>query len=152
MPGTLRLGADACDERGVRQRAGVRRPAFQQMIQVAIDGACWLNRRGYGRFTRSLVAGLAALREDVAYTLLVDFDPADAPPVPDCVRVVRVRARRPAARSATAAGSRSLLDLWTMSRVLSHEQFDAVFLPAVYSYVPVIGPSKVAVVIHDVIP
>lgn len=121
-------------------------------MRVAIDGACWLNRRGYGRFTRSLVASLAALDEDVEYTLMTDFDAADAPPVPTGVRVVRVPARHPAARSASAAGSRSLPDLWTMSRALSRERFDVVFFPSVYSYVPITGPSRIALVIHDVIP
>jgi glycosyltransferase involved in cell wall biosynthesis len=123
-------------------------------MRIGIDGACWLNRRGYGRFTRELVTALAAAEDGqggMAYTLLVDFDPAEAPPVPDGVRVVRIGTARAAARAAAAGGSRSIADLWATSRAISSERFDVVFFPSAYTYVPVTGPSRVMVGIHDVI-
>ncbi len=122
------------------------------MMRVGIDGACWLNRRGYGRFARGLVRQLVALREEIEYTLLVDFDPAQAPDLPAGVRVVRIPAHQPATRAAAAEGRRSLRDLWAASRAMSLERFDLVFFPSVYTYVPVFGPGRVLVVIHDVIP
>jgi glycosyltransferase involved in cell wall biosynthesis len=121
-------------------------------MRVGIDGACWLNRRGYGRFARELVTSLAALGGDVEYTLVVDFDPAEAPPLPAGVRVVRVPAAQPAARAAAAAGRRSLSDLWATARAIRRERFDLVFFPSAYTYVPFTGPGRVVVVIHDVIP
>ncbi|MBI4516693.1 MAG: glycosyltransferase family 4 protein [Deltaproteobacteria bacterium] len=120
-------------------------------MRVGIDGACWLNRRGYGRFTRELVAAMVPLDRSVEYTLLFDFDAADAPPAPEGVRVVRIPTRRPGARSAAADGRRSLRDLWLTSRAISRERFDVVFFPSAYTYVPVTGPGRIAVVIHDVI-
>ncbi len=120
-------------------------------MRVGIDGACWLNRRGYGRYTRELVTALAELGGDVEYTLMVDFDPAEAPALPSGVRVAHVPCRRPAARAAAAGGQRSLSDLWAMSRAIRRERFDLVFFPSAYTYVPVVGPERVVVVIHDVI-
>ena len=120
-------------------------------MRVGIDGACWINRRGYGRFARELVTSLVALGGDVEYSLIADFDPAQAPPVPAGVRVVPVNVHRPAARAAAASGRRSLADLWTMSRAISRERFDLVFFPTAYTYVPVTGPSRVVVVVHDII-
>ncbi|MFQ5667619.1 MAG: glycosyltransferase family 4 protein [Candidatus Binatia bacterium] len=120
-------------------------------MRVGIDGACWVNRRGYGRFARELVTHLAALDGGVDYTLMVDFDVAEAAAVPDRIGVVRVHTRRPAAHAAAAAGRRSLPDLWAMSRAISRERFDLVFFPSAYTYVPVTGRARVAVVIHDII-
>lgn len=121
-------------------------------MRIGIDGACWLNRRGYGRFTRELVTALAATERDgMTYTLLVDFDPAEAPPVPEGVPVLRIDTARAAARAAAAGGSRSLADLWATSRAISRERFDVVFFPSAYTYVPITGPSRVMVGIHDVI-
>lgn len=67
------------------------------MIRVGIDAACWLNRRGYGRFTRELVTRLVALEGDCEFTLVVDFDPALAPPLPGGTTVGRVPTKCPAA-------------------------------------------------------
>jgi glycosyltransferase involved in cell wall biosynthesis len=120
-------------------------------MRIGIDGTCWLNRRGYGRFARELVGGLAALDGGVEYTLVVDFDPAQAPPVPPGIQVLPVVTRRPAARAAAAAGRRSLPDMWAVSRAISRERFDIVFFPSAYTYVPVTGPGQVVVVVHDVI-
>ncbi len=122
------------------------------MTRVGIDGACWLNRRGYGRFARGLVRQLVTLREDIEYTLLVDFDPAHAPELPAGVRVVRIPTHQPATRAAAAEGRRSLRDLWAASRAISRERFDLIFFPSAYTYVPVFGPGRIVVVIHDVIP
>ena len=121
-------------------------------MRVGIDGACWLNRRGYGRFARALVTALAAQGGDVDYTLLIDFDPADAPAPPAGVRLVRIPVHRPATHAAAAEGRRSLRDLWATARAISRERFDVIFFPSVYTYVPVLGPGRIATVIHDVIP
>ena len=120
-------------------------------MRIGIDGTCWLNRRGYGRFARELVGSLAALDGGVEYTLVIDFDPTQAPALPPGIRVLPVSTRQPAARAAAAAGRRSLADMWATSRAISRERFDVVFFPSAYTYVPVAGPGHVVVVIHDVI-
>lgn len=118
-------------------------------MRIGIDGTCWLNRRGYGRFARALVSSLVALDGGAECTLMVDFDPAEAPAVPAGIRVLPVVTQQPAARA--AAGRRSLADMWTTSRAMSRERFDLIFVPTAYTYVPVTGPSCVVVVVHDII-
>jgi glycosyltransferase involved in cell wall biosynthesis len=120
-------------------------------MRIGIDGTCWLNRRGYGRFARELVSRLVALNGGAEYTLVVDFDPAEAPEVPPGIRVLPVVTRQPAARAAAASGRRSLADMWATSRAISREGFDVIFFPSAYTYVPVTGSGRVVVVLHDVI-
>ena len=33
-------------------------------MRIGIDATCWMNRRGYGRFTRELLPAVAALAPD----------------------------------------------------------------------------------------
>jgi len=122
-------------------------------MRIGVDGTCWLNQRGYGRYTRQLAQRLVAqgAAANIAYSLIVDFDPALAPDLPSGARIVRAAADRPTARAAAADGRRSLADLWRMSRAISRERFDIVFFPTAYSYVPLIGPARIVVAIHDVI-
>jgi glycosyltransferase involved in cell wall biosynthesis len=120
-------------------------------MRIGIDGTCWLNRRGYGRFARELIGGLLALDGGVEYSLVIDFDPASAPPIPPGIRVLSVATAQPAAQAAAAAGRRSVGDMWAVSRALSRGAFDLVFFPSAYTYVPVTGTARVVVVIHDTI-
>jgi glycosyltransferase involved in cell wall biosynthesis len=121
-------------------------------MHITIDGTCWLNRRGYGRFARGIVGAMVGLDPSVRFSMVIDFDPAEAPPIPPEVRLRPVRTRRPVARAAGAAGRRSLADMWAVSRALSRERCDAVFFPTAYTYVPVHGSSgPIVVVVHDVI-
>lgn len=120
-------------------------------MRIAIDGTCWLNRRGYGRFARELVHELVVQAPEIVWTLVTDFDPAAAPAPPAGVRVQRVATGTPAARAAAATGRRSVADMWAVSRALSGGGHDLIFFPSAYTYVPVFGRSRVAVVIHDVI-
>ena len=93
-------------------------------MRVGIDGTCWLNRRGYGRFVRELVVRFVVLGGGIEYTLVVDFDLKKAPPVPPEIRILPVPTRHPAAQAAGADGHRSLADMWATSRAMSRERFD----------------------------
>ena len=55
-------------------------------MHVGIDGTTWRNERGFGRFTRELVAALAVRDAGFRYTLVLDQDPAY--PVPAGVETV----------------------------------------------------------------
>ena len=120
-------------------------------MRIGIDGSCWLNRRGYGRFARALINHLVALDRGAEYTLVIDFDPAQAPAFPAGLEVLRIASRQPAAHAASASGRRSLADMWAISRAMSRARFDVRFFPSAYTYVPVTGPGRTVVVIHDVI-
>ena len=120
-------------------------------MRIGVDATCWTNRRGYGRFARSLLT--AALAADPAkdYTFFVDTESEEFP-LPDGVEIVRVAADVPTVKAAAADGSRSLSDMWAMSRAISARKLDLFFFPSVYSYVPLSSAAPELTTIHDVIP
>ncbi len=119
-------------------------------MHVGVDAACWLNKRGYGRHARSLLGAVLEVDTANRYTLLFDTRelPKELPPGAEG-RIVH--ARRPAAEAASAESSRSLPDLWRMSRALADPDFDVLLFPSVYTYVPVRSPARKVIFIHDVI-
>jgi glycosyltransferase involved in cell wall biosynthesis len=119
-------------------------------MRIAVDATCWHNRRGYGRHARALLRALAELDRANHYTLFLDSTEDAEPAPPECeVRIVR--AAVPTFRAASAAGHRTLADMWRMSRALSAPEFDLVLFPTIYSYVPVFGPARKLVMAHDVV-
>ncbi len=119
-------------------------------MHFAVDATTWTNPRGYGRFTRSLLAALLERDQPHHYTLFTD-SPGALPPLPARATVSTVAASRPTSEAATAQGRRSLADTARMSHALSAPGFDAILFPTVYSYVPVLSSTPRVVVFHDVI-
>jgi glycosyltransferase involved in cell wall biosynthesis len=118
-------------------------------MHIAVDGGTWMNERGYGRFTRELLTAATALPSAHRFTLVVDSTvPDEAVPAFPCARV---QLDTPPDRAASASGSRSLRDLWAMSRALSAQAADCVLFPSVYTYVPLATRRPIVVCIHDVI-
>lgn len=120
------------------------------MIHVAIDALGWDNERGFGRFTRNLVAALAARNEGFRYTLLCDRPPEHA--VPTGVELVVAGARKGMADAASGAEARAGADMLTMSRAAMALKADLFFFPASYSYYPILSRNPKLVCIHDTIP
>lgn len=120
-------------------------------MRIGIDATCWSNRRGYGRFVRALLTATLEIDHANEYVFFLDDDSAEFPP-PAGVEVVRVKASVPTVQAAAADGSRSLGDMWAMSRAISARPLDVFFFPSVYSYVPVFSRVPKLVAIHDVIP
>lgn len=120
------------------------------MVHVGIDASSWENERGFGRFTRNLVAALAARESEFRYTLLFDQAPTRA--VPDNVEVVIAGADTSMAEASTGKALRGGADLLTMARAAAGLKADIFFYPAVYSYFPKLGSSKSVVCFHDTIP
>jgi glycosyltransferase involved in cell wall biosynthesis len=121
-------------------------------MRIGIDASCWINRRGYGRFTRELLTALVELDQDSEYYFLVDFDLDQAPPLPARSNRVKVETSAPAARAASASGRRALRDMWIMGWTARRHEFDLFFFPSVYTYFPIpCNKTKVMIVIHDVI-
>jgi glycosyltransferase involved in cell wall biosynthesis len=119
-------------------------------VRIAIEASTWINARGYGRFTRELTRALLRARSAHTFTLVVDSGAAAAPDLPD-IELVVVPTRQSVADAATAAGSRSIADIFRVARRLSHG-FDAILFPTNYSFVPVRPGPFVVVVIHDALP
>lgn len=118
-------------------------------MRIGIDGSCWANRRGFGRFTRNLVTAMAARSTD-SLVLLIDRPSLDNADLPDGLAVVGVHVDQPPSRAASAAGSRSLQDLRRMSVAAWRIRCDAFYFPASYTYYPVPGTPSV-VTVHDAI-
>jgi alpha-1,3-rhamnosyl/mannosyltransferase len=120
------------------------------MIHIAIDALGWDNERGFGRFTRSLVAALAARDQGFRYTLLCDRQPERA--VPDGVEVAIAGARKGMAAAASGSAARGGADMLTMSRAAASLRADLFFFPASYSFYPILSRVPKLVCIHDTIP
>lgn len=119
-------------------------------MRIGVDATCWHNTRGYGRHARALLGALVRIDRQSQYTFFLDAaDGRESLPPEAEVRLVHADA--PAAVAASSRGSRSLRDMWRMSRALSTAGLDLVLFPTVYSYVPVFARSKKVVMIHDVI-
>lgn len=123
-------------------------------MRIGIDASCWLNRRGFGRYTRELVRALLAIDRKNEYVLFLDSATArDAEhlPPPDLARRVIVYTSAAATRAAAADGSRSLLDLWRMRRAVAAwgDKLDVFYFPADYTYFPVSTGARVIVTKHD---
>jgi glycosyltransferase involved in cell wall biosynthesis len=119
-------------------------------LRVGVDGACWANRRGYGRYARSLLAALARRDDGDRYVLFVDPETARASLPAGFDRVVVPTRRQPAA-AASASGRRDLLDLWRMAWGVARCRLDVFFFPSVYTYFPLLRPVPAVVAVHDVI-
>lgn len=120
-------------------------------MRIGVDATCWSNRRGYGRFTRALLNAALPVDRANQYVFFTDL-PQDEFPMPTGVEVVRVTGGVPTIQAAGAQGSRSLRDMWAMSRAISRRPLNVFFFPSVYSYVPLTSSVPQLVTIHDVIP
>ncbi|NDQ58624.1 MAG: glycosyltransferase family 4 protein [Acidipila sp.] len=120
-------------------------------MRIGIDATCWSNRRGYGRFVRALLTAALEIDRVNQYVFFLDDASAEFPP-PAGVEVIRVKASVPTIQAAAADGSRSVLDMWAMSRAISACPLDIFFFPSVYSFVPLFSRVPRLVAIHDVIP
>ena len=123
-------------------------------MRVGIDASCWLNRRGFGRYTRELVR--AVLDADIRNEYVLFLDAATAGNVDDLpaenrARRVIIPTSVAATQAAAADGSRSLRDLWRMRRAVAEwgDRLDVFYFPADYTYFPISTPARVVVTKHD---
>lgn len=123
------------------------RVASQDPIEVGVDATTWWNERGFGRFTRCLVGAMSRRSGRFRYTLVVDREPDTS--LPAEARLLRVDVRRTVTESARGSSSRSLADMWALSRSVSRRGFGVFFFPAVYSYVPLLTRVPTVVGFHD---
>ena len=120
-------------------------------LRIGIDGGCWSNWRGYGRYTRNLLSALAARDDGNEYLMFLDAESAAANDLPPGFQPVVVALNEAPGKAASAAGRRSVVDLLRMSRAVARYRLDAFFFPSVYTYFPLIRPVPAIVAIHDVI-
>ena len=76
-------------------------------MRIGIDGGCWNNRRGYGRYARELLEAVSRADGQNRYTIFLD-SPA-AFPIPAAFEQVRVETSANVAESASADSRLSTL-------------------------------------------
>jgi glycosyltransferase involved in cell wall biosynthesis len=86
-----------------------------------------------------------------SFAMLVDPSTAKRADFPEGLERIEVPVDVPPGEAASAAGARSLKDLFRFRRAAARQPADVVFFPAVYSYFPVGGRRPVAVTFHDAI-
>ncbi|MGR3762423.1 glycosyltransferase family 4 protein (plasmid) [Roseobacteraceae bacterium NS-SX3] len=120
------------------------------MRHIGVDASAWDNERGFGRFTRSLMAALAARESGFRYTLLFTQEPER--PVPAGVETQVAGAAQGMAEASSGTAARGGADLFTMARGARRLECDLFFYPAVYSYFPLPARRPAVVCFHDTIP
>ncbi len=118
-------------------------------MRVGIEACTWANRRGYGRFTRELVSAMVARHPEHRFVLVVDSHTARECSFPPGAETVVVETVAQPTKAAAADGSRSLQDVWRMSRALANAQFDVVLFPTRYTFVPLLRRTPAVLTIHD---
>jgi glycosyltransferase involved in cell wall biosynthesis len=120
-------------------------------MKIGVDATCWGNKRGYGRFTRELLDALVRVDKTNEYFFFVDNETAAANKLPASVRTVVAQTSASPSKAAAAGGSRSLGDIWSMSRSVMRHPVDIFFFPTMYSYFPIFNRTRVVVTLHDMI-
>ena len=118
-------------------------------MRVGVEACTWANRRGYGRFTRELVSAMVSRHPQHRFVLVVDSHTARECSFPAGTETVVVDTVAQPTKAAAADGSRSLQDVWRMSRALADARFDVVFFPTRYTFVPLLRRTPVVLTIHD---
>lgn len=131
----------------------MKRPElWKHPLLIGVDGTCWSNERGYGRFAREIVDAMVRLAPDDEFICFVDRESAvrfsiSAPNA----RTVVVQAGTAASTAASASGYRSPLDMLAMTRAVARTRLDVFFSPSVYTYFPLPPRLRAVVTIHDAI-
>lgn len=118
-------------------------------MRVGIEACTWANRRGYGRFTRELVSAMVTRHPEHRFVLVVDNHTARECSFPAGAETVVVETVAQPTRAAAADGSRSLRDVWRMSRALASARFDVILFPTRYTFVPLLRRTPAVLTIHD---
>lgn len=119
-------------------------------MYVGIDGGCWGNQRGYGRFLRELMKALGEAGSSHRYTVYLDSSSYPRFDLKAPFEPRRIATHQGVAESATADSHRSLRDLLRMSLAV-RDPLDLFFFPSVYSFFPLLRRIPVIVGIHDTI-
>jgi glycosyltransferase involved in cell wall biosynthesis len=119
---------------------------------IGVDGTCWANERGYGRFAREVVRAMVPLAPDDEFRFFVDdvsqarfhLDAANA-------EYVSVKTTHAAVHAASSTGYRLPTDMLAMTRAVARNKCDVFFSPSVYTYFPLPPRLPAVITIHDAI-
>ena len=121
-------------------------------LRVGVDASCLANGRGYGRFTRELLAALVESAREHQFVLFGDHaSVASVDLGAPNVEVVHVAQNVSPARAAAANGYRSPADMLRLGRAVWRDRPDVFWSPSVYTYFPLPPGQPSLVTIHDAI-
>ncbi|MEP6506861.1 MAG: glycosyltransferase family 1 protein [Gemmatimonadales bacterium] len=121
-------------------------------MRIGVDATCWANQRGYGRYARHIVGAMVeASPLDEFVCFLDELSAANFSLDQPNVRRVIVKTSAGAAAAASADGSRSLSDMFAMTRAVWRNRVDVFYSPSVYTYFPLPPGLPAIVTIHDAI-
>ncbi|MCC6546263.1 glycosyltransferase family 4 protein [Candidatus Sumerlaeota bacterium] len=122
------------------------------MARIAIDGACWANRRGYGRYARELMNAVWRIDHGNEYIMIADEATAGDGNFPRDVPSRVVRLGQKPVEAAGAGSARSITDMMRLGAAAREADADILLFPSVYTYFPYFGRGKNILIIHDAIP
>ena len=120
-------------------------------LQIGIDGTSWTDRRGIGRYTRSLLTALARRSDSHHYVAFIDPETAARSEFPSAFEKIVVPTRRPPSRAASPSSRRDVRDVLRMSLAVARRSLDVFFFPSTFGYFPLLRPTRVVLSLHDVI-
>ncbi|MEO8377927.1 MAG: glycosyltransferase, partial [Candidatus Sumerlaeota bacterium] len=122
------------------------------MARIAIDAACWANRRGYGRYARELMNAVWRIDRENEYVMIADKATAADEAFPRDVPARIIRLKEKPTEAAGAGSSRPVADMMRLGAVARAEEIDILLFPSVYTYFPYFGRKNSILIIHDAIP
>lgn len=122
------------------------------MARIAIDGACWANRRGYGRYARELMNAVWRIDRENEYVMIADEATAADENFPRDIQTRIVPLQEKPVDAAGAGSSRPIADMMRLGAAARAEEIDILLFPSVYTYFPYFGQKKSILIIHDAIP
>lgn len=120
-------------------------------MHIGIDGGCWSNRRGYGRFLRELLDALSAMDTTNEYSIFLDAAGYSSFHLRDRFHPVLVSTSQSVEAAARADGHRPVKDMLRMSRAVMRSRLDVFFFSSVFSYFPLIRRVPMVLGVHDTI-
>ncbi len=121
-------------------------------MRICIDGSCLSNRRGFGRFTRGLLAALARQKTDHQFHVVIDRPSVDQVAIPPTFGRLVVNVQEAPSRAAKARGRRRFRDMMAMGFAVARSGVDLMYFPSTYSFFPVWNVGKLVVTMHDTLP
>lgn len=117
-----------------------------------MDGGCWTNARGYGRYARELLSAMVELAPEDRFVFFFDDDSVRRfhLALPNVDTVVAELDQAPGT-AAVSDGRRSVPDVLRLARQVARADVDVLFFPSVYTFFPVPPGVRAVVGIHDVI-
>ncbi len=121
-------------------------------MRIGFDGGCLSNRRGFGRYARSMITALGDQVLPHQLVLFVDEPSLTKLEIPSRFELVPVQVREAPSQAASANGRRRFTDMLAFGQASAQANLDAIIFLSSYSFYPVWNVGTVAVTVFDTLP